>query len=263
MMTVPTIMARNRRRVDHYSLRRRCAAAIARLAAIATVTLWSPYFALAWGTGDQAIADEMVEMLAIKPGATVAEIGAGDGAMAVRVAKKLGPGGRLFATEVDPALIEQIRERARKADLDNITVMTATPTDSELPSNCCDAAYMIGVYHHITNPAQTDASIFRALKPGARLLINDFPPTIWLALFKVKGVPANRGGHGVSDDIVINEITAAGFREMKETRPWHPGFLIRDTYCLVFSRPEDSKTELQKLDLPRELYRPHHDPRIQ
>jgi SAM-dependent methyltransferase len=240
-------MTRNCRRVEHNSPRRgTCAAAIAGLAAIATLTLWSPYFALAWGTDDQAMADEILEMLAIQPGATVAEIGAGDGAMAVRLAKKLGPGGRVFATEIDPELMEQIRERARKADINNVTVVTATATDSGLPANCCDAAYMIGVYHHITDAAPTDASIFRGLKPGARLLINDFPPTIWLALFKVSGVPANRGGHGVPDDIVINEITAAGFREMKETRPWHPGFLIRDTYCLVFSKPEDSKTAPQK-----------------
>jgi SAM-dependent methyltransferase len=235
-------MTPNCRRVDHYSLRRgRCIATIAGLAAIAILTLWSPYFALAWGTDDQAMAGEILEMLAIKPGATVAEIGAGDGAMAVRVAKKLGPGGRVFATEIDPALVEQIREHARKADLNNVTVVKATSTGSGLPSDCCDAAYMIDVYHHITDPAPTDVSIFRALKPGARVLINDFPPTIWLALFKVNGVPANRGGHGVPDDIVINEITAAGFHEMKETRPWHPGFLIRDTYCLVFSKPEDSK----------------------
>jgi hypothetical protein len=105
---------------------------------------------------------------------------------------------------------------------------------------------MIGVCHHIPEPAPTDASILRALKPGARLLVNDFPPTIWLALFKVKGVPANRGGHGAPDDIVINEGTAAGFGEIKETRPWHPGFLIRDTYWLVFSKPADSKTAPQK-----------------
>src|SRR5215472_1995693 len=246
-MTVLTIMTRNCRRVDHYSLRRgRCAAAIAGLAAIATLMLWSPYLALAWGTDDQAMADGILEMLAIKPGATVAEIGAGDGAMAVRVAKKLGPGGRVFATEIDPALIEQIRERARKSDLNNVTVVAATPTDSGLPSDCCDAAYMIGVYHHITDPAPTDESIFRALKPSARLLINDFPPTIWLALFKVKGVPANRGGHGVADDIVINEITAAGFSKVKEVRPWHPGFLIRDNYCLVFAKPAGRGAAAQK-----------------
>src|SRR5262249_55476953 len=129
-MTVLSIMTRNCRRVDHHALRRsRCVAAIAGLAAIAILTLWSPYFALAWGTDDQAMADEILEMLAIKPGAAVAEIGAGDGAMAVRVAKKLGRDGRVFATEIDPALIEQIRERARKAELDNVTVVAATATD--------------------------------------------------------------------------------------------------------------------------------------
>ena len=246
-MTSTAIMTQNSRMVDHYSLRcGRCAAATVGLATMATFTLWSPYFALAWGTDDQVMADEIVEMLAIKPGGTVAEIGAGNGAMAVRMAQKLGPSGRVFATEIDPALIKQIRERAQKAGLNNLTVVTATPTDSGLPAHCCDAAYMIDVYHHVTDPTPTDASIFRALKPGARLLINDFPPTIWLALFKVKGVPANRGGHGVPDDIVINEITAAGFHEMKETRPWHPGFLIRDTYCLEFSKPADSATASQK-----------------
>jgi SAM-dependent methyltransferase len=193
------------------------------LAAIAILTLWSPYFVLAWGRDDQEMADEILEMLAIKP--------------ALRWPK---------------SALETVQwpcgsRRSSEADLNNVTVVAATPTDSGLPADCCDAAYMIGVYHHITDPAPTDASIFRALKPGARLLINDFPPTIWLAFFKVKGVPANRGGHGVPDDIVINEITAAGFREMmKETHPWHPGFLIRDTYCLVFSKPEDSKTAPQK-----------------
>jgi SAM-dependent methyltransferase len=233
--------------VDHHSPRRGVsAAAIAGLVAMATLTLWSPYFALAWGTDEQAMADEIVDMLGIKPGSTVAEIGAGNGAMAVRIAKKIGPTGRVLATEIDPKLIEQIRQRARKAELDNVTVVRATPTDSGLPAGCCDAAYMIDVYHHITDPAPTDASIFRALKPGARLLINDFPPTIWLAPFKVKGVPANRGGHGVPDAIVIKEITAAGFREKRETRPWYPGLLVRDTYCLVFSKPEVSATTPQR-----------------
>src|SRR5262249_15452954 len=138
--------------------------------------------------------------------------------------------------------LKDIRKRVQDAGLDNVTVIEATPTDTGLPVACCDGAYMIGVYHHITEPAATDASLFRALKPGARLLVNDFPPTIWLALLKVKGVPANRGGHGVPDKVVVEEMTAAGFQEGNETRPWHPGFLIRDNYCLVFSKPQTSSS---------------------
>jgi SAM-dependent methyltransferase len=159
--------------------------------------------------------------------------------MAIRIAKKIGPAGHVYATEIDSARLERIRKRARKAGLNNVTAVAATPTDSGLPGGCCDAAYMIGAYHHFTDAAAADRSIFQALTPGARLLINDFPPTIWLALFKIKGIPANRGGHGVADDIVSNEMSAAGFGRVSELRPWHPGFLIRDNYCLVFSKPDD------------------------
>jgi SAM-dependent methyltransferase len=246
-LSMRTFTTRHSRSADHRLVGSgRYTAAIIGLSAITALALWSPCFAVAWGTDDQTIADDIVEMLAIKRGSTVAEIGAGNGAMAVRIAKKIGPNGRVFATEIDPTLVKKIRERARKAGVNNVTAVTATTADTGLPADCCDGAYMLGVYHHITEPVPTDASIFRALKPGARLLINDFPPTIWLALFKVKGVPANRGGHGVRDQIVINEMTAAGFREVKEARPWHPGFFIRDNYCIELSKPGDSGTAPQK-----------------
>jgi SAM-dependent methyltransferase len=238
-MTPEAIIARASRMIDGHLLHGHGIAILAAATMTALMTCY-PRCGLAWGKHDEAIADDIVEMLAIKPGSTVTEIGAGNGAMAVRIARKIGPAGRVFATEIDPALVQKIRKRVRKAGLNNVTAVRATSTDTGLPADCCDAAYMIGVYHHITDPAPTDRSIFRALKPGGRLLINDFPPTIWLALFKVKGVPADRGGHGVRDNIVIEEIGAAGFRELKETRPWHPGFFIRDNYCIVFSRPADS-----------------------
>ncbi len=207
------------------------------LAAIAMLSLW-PARVRAWGTDDEAMAREIAGMLSLKPGDTVAEIGAGHGSMAVRMAKIVGSAGHVYATEIDPDRLNEIRKRVQDEGLDNITVIEATPTDSGLPAGCCDGAYMIGVYHHVTDPAATDASIFRALKPGARLLVNDFPPTLWLALFKVKGVPANRGGHGVPDEIVVDEMTNAGFREVQETAPWHPGFFIRNNYAIVFAKPE-------------------------
>jgi SAM-dependent methyltransferase len=146
----------------------------------------------------------------------------------------------VYASEIDPQRIAEIGQRARDAGLDNLTVVTASPTDSGLPAACCQGVYLIGVYHHLTDPAPTDASIFRALKPGGRLLVDDFPPTLWLALFKVNGVPANRGGHGVPDQVVASELRGAGFHEVQEIRPWHAGFFIRDNYCLLFAKPVDS-----------------------
>lgn len=234
-------MAWNSTTIDHETPRRlRRTATIASLAAIMAMALWRPRIASAWGTDDAVMADEIATMLNVKPGSVVAEIGAGHGEMAIRMAEKVGPSGHVYATEIDPDRLKEIRQRVQDAGLSNVTVVEATATDTGLQPGCCDAAYMIGVYHHVTDPSATDSSIFRALKPDGRLLVNDFPATIWLALFKVKGVPANRGGHGVPDNVVIDEMTGAGFREVNEIRPWHAGFLIRDNYCLVFSKPEDA-----------------------
>jgi len=217
-------------------------AALAAVASLLALALLFPARACA-GTDDAAMAAEIAEMLAVEPGSTVAEIGAGHGEMAVRMAEKVGPAGHVYATEIDPDRVADIQKRVAEAGLANVTVVAATATDTGLPAGSCDAAYMIGVYHHMTDPAATDASLFRSLKPGGRLLINDFPPTLWLALFKVEGVPANRGGHGVSDDAVIGEVTAAGFHEVREIAPWHAGFFIRHNYCLLFRKaaPEAAK----------------------
>jgi ubiquinone/menaquinone biosynthesis C-methylase UbiE len=231
-MTIKISMTWHRGRVD-------CLPAILALGVLAALILWPPQRAFGWGTDDAALADEIAMLLAVKPGSTVAEVGAGHGQMAIRMAQRVGHSGHVYASELDPQRIAEIQQRAQDEGLGNLTAVTATPTDSGLPAACCEGVYMIGVYHHLTNPTATDASIFRALKSGGRLLVDDFPPTLWLALFKVAGVPANRGGHGVPDHIVANELTAVGFNQLREIRPWHAGFFIRDNYCLVFAKPVD------------------------
>jgi len=235
-MTIKVSMTWHRSRVD-------CLPAIIGLGVLAVLILWPPHRAFAWGTDDAALADEIATLLAVKPGGTVAEVGAGHGQMAIRMAQRVGPSGHVYASEIDPLRIAEIQQRARDAGLDNLTAVTATPTDSGLPAACCEAVYMIGVYHHLTNPTATDASIFRALKSGGRLLVDDFPPTLWLALFKVEGVPADRGGHGVPDQIVANELTGVGLIQVREVRRWHAGFFIRDNYCLLFAKPVDPATQ--------------------
>ena len=232
-MTTKMSMTWHQSRVD-------CLPAILGLGVLAALIVWPPHRAFAWGTDDAALADEIATLLTVKPGSTVAEVGAGQGQMAIRMAQRVSPSGHVYASEIDPQRIAEIQERARAAGLDNLTTVTATPTDSGLPAACCEGVYMIGVYHHLTDPAATDASIFRAVKPGGRLLVDDFPPTLWLALFKVNGVPANRGGHGVPDQVVASELRGAGFHEVQEIRPWHAGFFIRDNYCLLFAKPIDS-----------------------
>jgi hypothetical protein len=83
------------------------------------------------------------------------------------------------------------------------------------------------VYHHLTKPAEFDQSLLRSLKPGARLAIIEFPPRSGLG--PVEGVPANRGGHGIPQKIVIEELTSAGLQLAKTVDDWPA-----DDYLVLF-----------------------------
>src|SRR5215469_15773751 len=98
-MTPTMTMTWNGSGVDH---RGSLAPALAGIAALAAIALWPSRWALAWGTDDAAMADEIAAMLQLKPGSVVAEIGAGNGQMAIRMAQRVGPSGHVYATEIDP-----------------------------------------------------------------------------------------------------------------------------------------------------------------
>jgi ubiquinone/menaquinone biosynthesis C-methylase UbiE len=192
-----------------------------------------------WGSKASAI-EQLAPLMDLKPGATIAEIGAGNGSVALAAAQKVGPSGHVYATEIDPMQLQRIREKVAAADLHNVSVVEATADDTKLPAACCDAIYMIGVYHHFTEPLKTDASIFRALRPGGKLVIVDFRPSLWLKPWTPKGVPANRGGHGIPPNILEDELTGAGFKVAHVIDPWGSSWFLHN-YCVVFNKPEAAK----------------------
>lgn len=192
-------------------------------------------FAQFWRSKGSEI-EKLAPLLDLKAGSTVAEIGAGNGAVAMAAGKELGPSGHVYATEIDPKRFNQIRAAARKAELANVTVVESKSDDTGLPANCCDAIYMIGVYHHFTEPLKTDASIFRALRPGGRLVIIDFRPSLLLKPWTPKGVPANRGGHGIPENILEDELTRSGFEVTKVYDQWGNSWFLSN-YCVVFTKP--------------------------
>ena len=107
----------------------------------------------------QAEVSRLTEILQLRPGIAVGEIGAGDGAMTIAIATRAGPNGHVFPTEIDPKLIEKIHRAVEEHKLNTVTALPATASDTGLPENCCDAVFMRGVYHHLTDPADIDRNL--------------------------------------------------------------------------------------------------------
>jgi hypothetical protein len=85
------------------------------------------------------------------------------------------------------------------------------------------------VYHHLTKPTEFDAGLLRSLKPEGRLAIIEFRPRAGLE--PVEGVPANRGGHGIPQKVLLEELVSAGFQSVKIVNDWPAG-----DYCVLFVR---------------------------
>jgi ubiquinone/menaquinone biosynthesis C-methylase UbiE len=177
-------------------------------------------------------ADEMKRLSALmewKPGTIVADVGAGDGQYAFAAAQLIGASGKVFATEIDQAKLTGLRSEVTKRRLANVIILESKEADTNLPAECCDAIFLRRVYHHLTKPAEFDAALLRSLKPGGRLAIIDFPPRS--GLDPVEGVPANRGGHGIPQKVLIDELTSAGLQLVKTVNDWPEG-----DYCVLFAK---------------------------
>jgi ubiquinone/menaquinone biosynthesis C-methylase UbiE len=201
------------------------------------LTMWLKWLALACAAAgvfavrtQGSAANEikrLAELMEWKPGTVAADIGAGDGEYSFAAVEYVGASGKVYATEIDAKKLEELRAGVAKRKLQNVVVVESKEADTNLPTACCDAIFLRHVYHHLTKPEEFDANLVRSLKPGGRLAIIDFPargndeP--------VKGVPSNRGGHGVPQKIVIEELTAAGLQVEKVVNDW-----TGDDYCVLF-----------------------------
>jgi predicted methyltransferase len=165
--------------------------------------------------------DLAVSLLKIKPGMTVADIGAGVGYYSIRFAAKTGPKGKVYATDLQPEMLRLMRLRLEQEKVSNVEPVLGTETESELPDNSIDMAVLVDVYHEFSEPRKMLASLRKALKPDGRLVLLEFRK-------EDPNVPI-RAEHKMSVETVKQELTADGFVLDKLLRdlPWQHIFFFK------------------------------------
>ena len=164
-----------------------------------------------------------------KQGSVVADIGAGDGKYSFVAAEFVGASGKVYATEIDKEKLKQLRAEVQDRQLQNVVVVESAEAATNLPDACCDAIFLRRVYHNLTKPLEFDANLLRSLKPGGKLAIIDFPPHPEYG--KVKGVPKDRENHGIQQEMLIDELTKAGFALDRIVDKWPTS-----DYCVLFGK---------------------------
>lgn len=165
--------------------------------------------------------NRVMDILGITPGKAVADIGAGSGWFTVRAARRVGPGGVVYAIDINPEAIHYIDGRAKDESLHNVRTILSKPDDPMLPEDAVDAVLLLKTYHEVAEPVRLLEHLRPALKPGARLGIIDRN--------------GNGTDHGVSKEIVIAEAAQAGYR-LEKTYDFVKA--DREDYFLVFTPAE-------------------------
>ncbi len=117
---------------------------------------------------------KLIEALELKPGMVVADIGAGTGYHAWRMAQLLAPTGRVYAVDIQPEMLALLATNVAARGVTNVAGVLGTVTDPKLPAGALDLALYVDVYHECDHPYEMIAATLRALKPGGRLVLVEF-----------------------------------------------------------------------------------------
>lgn len=118
--------------------------------------------------------DKALDLIDIQPGMTVADVGAGTGYMTLRIARRVGPSGKVYANDIQPEMLEKLSDNARRADLNNIETVLGSEADPKLPEGKMDLVLMVDVYHELSRPQEMLQAIRRSLKPDGRLVLVEY-----------------------------------------------------------------------------------------
>ena len=165
-------------------------------------------------------AAKVMDLLDVRPGMAVADIGAGSGYYVGRLSRRVGPEGRVFAQDVERRYLERLRQRVSRERLGNVDLILGEPHDPRLPPRSVDLALLVHMYHEIAQPFGLLANLAPAMRPGGRVAILDVDGPIQ--------------AHGTPRALLSCELAAIGYREVA----WH-WVEGRSVYLAVFEPPAE------------------------
>ena len=161
---------------------------------------------------------QIAELMGLKPGMIVADVGAGEGGFGENLARRVGDSGHVYLTEIGQGELEKIQRRVDRSDLTNMSVVEGDTDETNLPEACCDAILLRYVVHHKSHPDDMYSSLRRSLRPDGRLVI----------------VEKDEPGDGIEADDLVEGLRDAGFDVLSRQPEWggHD-----DSYAIVFQIP--------------------------
>ena len=170
----------------------------------------------------------VMDLAAIRPGQSLADIGAGEGYYTIRLAERVGSDGRVLAQDIDPGAIQRLGQRVERERLDNVSIRTGLPEDPKLPPASFDRIFMVHMYHEIGEPYAFLWHLRPALRPGGQVIVVD-----------VDRAPDQ---HGIPPRQLFCEFGAVGFRLVQFVlRPELNGFYAAFEANGERPKPEDIK----------------------
>ncbi len=143
-------------------------------------------------------AQKVMDLAEISPGMTVADIGAGEGYYTVRLADRVGQGGRVLAQDIDREALERLGNRVERERLDNVSIKLGQPDDPQLPVDSFDRIFLVHMYHEVTEPYAFLHRLWPALAEGGQVIVVD------------TNRPTDQ--HGIPPLLLSCEFEAVGYR---------------------------------------------------
>jgi len=165
---------------------------------------------------------QIMDALGVAEGSVVADIGAGAGWFTIRLARRVGPNGVVYAEDIQPQMLEATGRRVTKEGLRNVQTKLGTADDPRLPTSVLDAALLVDIYHELENPVALLRSIARALKDAGRMGV---------VQFKKDGLgPGPALEDRVDPDVIVRDAEAAGLKLIRRET------FLPYQFLLIFAR---------------------------